>query len=221
MSMETLSLLDDQPYAPPKFVTPEQNILTPNESLVARKKYQEDIKTPENYRDDNHDCSDDGQDLVYFPVDLDMSNLHDWKETRDRVHDQKKGEMVTVNNTDVAVFRYGDQVLATQARCPHAGGPLHLGDIEVLPDMSLCVKCPWHKWSFCVKKNINSNITRRRLFTGDNGSRSGAGECVWPPGRGQEGVGVKVFPTRVDRRRKIIKIGFESFDNNMLVNANF
>ena len=34
---------------------------------------------------------------------------------------------------------------ATSEKCPHAGGPLHLGDIEVLPDKSLCVRCPWHK----------------------------------------------------------------------------
>ena len=31
----------------------------------------------------------------------------------------------------VAIFRHGQSVLATSAKCPHAGGPLHLGDIEV------------------------------------------------------------------------------------------
>lgn len=31
------------------------------------------------------------------------------------------------------------------------GGPLHLGDIETLPDMSVCVRCPWHSWRFELK----------------------------------------------------------------------
>lgn len=26
-----------------------------------------------------------------------------------------------------------------------------MGDIEVLPDRSLCVKCPWHNWKMELK----------------------------------------------------------------------
>ena len=111
-------------------------------------------------------------------------------------------------------------MLATQARCPHAGGPLHLGDIEVLPDKSLCVKCPWHKWTFCVANKKQDSVTRRKLFSSERSSR-GQGECVWPPGRGEDGVSVKVYPTLVDKRRKTIKIGFESFNNKTLCNSEF
>ena len=94
------------------------------------------------------------EDLVYFPVEVDLERLRDWKETlsssQEGQSDTKqgslpKGALVNVNKTEIAVFRYGDSVLATKERCPHAGGPLHLGDIEMLPDRSLCVRCPWHK----------------------------------------------------------------------------
>ena len=46
----------------------------------------------------------------------------------------KKGELYThiqVEGQQVAVFKYGSSFLATAAKCPHVGGPLHLGDIEV------------------------------------------------------------------------------------------
>ena len=131
-----------------------------------------------------------------------------------------KAALVSVNNTSMAVFRYGDSVVATSARCPHAGGPLHLGDIEMLPDKSICVRCPWHKWAFCVGRKEEGAVVvgdaRRNLF----GRRRGEGECVWPAGEGREGV--RVFPAKVDRnRRDTVKIGFENFDNKTLVEENF
>lgn len=49
----------------------------------------------------------------------------------------------TVGKTKVLVFLVEDSPVATQARCPHAFGPLHEGE--------LCDKvltCPWHGWSF-------------------------------------------------------------------------
>ena len=36
-----------------------------------------------------------------------------------------------VEGEQLAVFKYGNSFLATAAKCPHVGGPLHLGDIEV------------------------------------------------------------------------------------------
>eukprot|EP00092_Neocalanus_flemingeri_P021762 GFUD01023608.1.p1 GENE.GFUD01023608.1~~GFUD01023608.1.p1 ORF type:complete len:238 (+),score=87.57 GFUD01023608.1:65-778(+) len=165
------------------------------------------------------------KELVYFPVDVELDKLKDWEAAivngDNEVKSETKGALVTVNNTQVAIFRYGDSVLATSARCPHAGGPLHLGDIEVLPDRSLCVRCPWHRWAFCVGREgaLSGQIgrTRRTLF----GRRKGEGECVFPPGRGEEGEGVKVFPALVDTRRRKVKIGFESFDTKTLVEEQF
>jgi len=158
-------------------------------------------------------------DMVYFPVDVQLDNLKDWEaiHTYGGEDARSGGTMVTVNNTEVAIFRYGDTVLATGARCPHAGGPLHLGDIEVLPDKSLCVRCPWHRWAFCVGRSGGGQEggIRRNLF----GGRKGAGECVFPPGRQDEGV--KLFPALVDKKRKTVKIGFESFDSKTLMEEQF
>ena len=223
---QSKSYLDRQDLLLPQTsVTPEQEKITNNDSYFAKKnvRFNNENVTPTSVSAEKslHSCEteEEDPDLVYFPVNVDISNLHDWKERSngsDMQPGMKKGELVTVNNADVAVFKYGDSVLATQARCPHAGGPLHLGDIEVLPDSSLCVRCPWHKWSFCVSP---ASSTRRKLFSGPEDR--GRGECVWPPGRGQEGVGVKVYPTVTDKRRKTIKIGFDSFDEDTLTKAAF
>merc|ERR1712126_296846 len=223
------SLLLEETNLLPSFVTPEQEKLSSSQSWFARKKTEASNHkiTPERQNNDKrHACEDEDSDLIYLPVDVDLSGLKDWKSPENphnhhRVENmKKKGQLVTVNNTEIAVFRYGEDVLATQASCPHAGGPLHLGDIEVMPDKSLCVKCPWHKWSFCVANYKVTQDTRRRLFS-EAGEVRGHGECVWPPGRGQEGVGVKVYPTKVDSRRKTIKIGFDSIDEKTLFNVNF
>ena len=96
---------------------------------------------------------------------------------------------------------------ATASRCPHAGGPLHLGDIEVLPDRSLCVRCPWHRWAFKLR------------------GAGGQGDCVFPPGRDEKKL--QLYPTAraADQpsqgKRKQIKIGFDSFDTFNLINETF
>ena len=83
-----------------------------------------------------------------------------------------------------------------------------MGDIEVLPDRSLSVRCPWHKWAFRV------NVNR-----GDGHGGVEEGECVFPPGRNDKSL--EVYPTKIDRKRNQIKIGFQSFDEWMLVNETF
>ena len=65
------------------------------------------------------------------------------------------------------------------------GGPLHLGDIEVLPDRSLCVRCPWHSWRFNLEN----------------------GKVCHPKGRDVTAV---VYPTKV-REDGTILVGFEEF----------
>ncbi|KAH3888089.1 hypothetical protein DPMN_012114 [Dreissena polymorpha] len=59
---------------------------------------------------------------------------------------QSTGTMVTSNSVDIALFRYKSSVFAIKEECPHAGGPLHLGEIEDLGEGLLCVRCPWHGW---------------------------------------------------------------------------
>ena len=39
-----------------------------------------------------------------------------------------------------------------------------MGEIEVLPDSSLCVRCPWHSWKFslqngkCITGVLDGNV---------------------------------------------------------------
>ena len=96
-------------------------------------------------------------------------------EDEENNNELERATLVNVNNTDIALFKYGETIIggfekslidamiqqihateilsqsvtylnpATESKCPHAGGPLHLADIEILPDKSLCVRCPWHK----------------------------------------------------------------------------
>ena len=150
----------------PSLVTPEQRSLTPGQALEARKATSPlSLFTPT--QPDQKPSQEEDPDLVYFPVDVDVFRLRDWRQGKAEDQSGQKGELVTVNNTEVAVFRYGEEVLATQARCPHAGGPLHLGDIEVLPDKSLCVKCPWHKWTFCVARGGEGGLREGEYLQGD------------------------------------------------------
>jgi len=165
---------------------------------------------------------------IFFPVEVEFDELFDWSKAvnvKNNSHLENNnnspstnnnnnndgegscssagtatGKLINVNNTKVAVFRYGDQVLATSDKCPHAGGPLHLGDIEMLPDKSLCVRCPWHRWSF-------------RLEGGSGGSGE-SGDCVFP--RARKDKKLKVFPVKLDQTRNEIKIGFDSFDSKTL-----
>jgi len=165
----------------------------------------------------------DKEDLVYFPVDLDVDKLQDWKEilkteqnnnNLDKKDNRPGGALVKVNNTDIAVFKYGDSVLATSEKCPHAGGPLHLGDIEVLPDKSLCVRCPWHKWAFCIL-----SPSSKTDYTTSRTDLTKVGSCVHPPSRTDKKL--EVFPAIIGNNRRHIKIGFESIAKATLMDENF
>ena len=54
---------------------------------------------------------------VYFPVSVDLDSLVDWKEVRpeeNNNHDTlplQKAALVTVNNKELAVFKYGEDVI--------------------------------------------------------------------------------------------------------------
>ncbi|XP_041367901.1 Rieske domain-containing protein-like [Gigantopelta aegis] len=97
------------------------------------------------------------------------------------------GTPVLCNEEQIAVFRHGTDVYAVKDKCPHAGGPLHLGDIEDSPS-GLCVRCPWHRWRF-------------RIDTGDT---------VFPQGHGTQAV---VYPVRVAADESLW-IGFDKFSDS-------
>lgn len=68
------------------------------------------------------------------------------------------------------------------------GGPLHLGDIEVVPDTNtVCVICPWHKFKIDL---ANGNV-------------------LFPKSR-KDDTKAQVFQTRLDDDDSIW-IGFDKF----------
>lgn len=65
----------------------------------------------------------------------------------------KVGEMSTLTadkplraslgSEKILIFLVNGAPIATPARCPHAHGPLHQGEI-----CGTVLTCPWHGWSF-------------------------------------------------------------------------
>lgn len=57
-----------------------------------------------------------------------------------------RGKECVVGGRVVAVFKLGDDVIAIDGICPHAGGPLAQG--MVCNDI---VTCPWHGWQYDLR----------------------------------------------------------------------
>merc|ERR550519_2421239 len=169
MEDSTTSLLDNAAgLLTPRLTTPEQDKGDRETGAVrSRLRYRDSLLTPPDSTEvarRHQQVRSEDPDLIPVEVDVDIDHLRDWSSKGEQ--SGAPGAKVMVNNTEIAVFKYGDRVIATQAKCPHAGGPLYEGEIEELPDKSLCVKCPWHKWTFCVSGGNGRNITRRKLFGG-------------------------------------------------------
>ncbi|XP_076450033.1 uncharacterized protein LOC143286378 [Babylonia areolata] len=98
-----------------------------------------------------------------------------------------KGYLISLNDHLISLFRVEGKVYAVQDSCPHAGGPLSLGDIEDLPGGGLCVTCPWHKWKIQLK---DGNVRE-------------------PFGRGEKAV---VYPVNITTQGDIY-IGFDSLSD--------
>ena len=92
----------------------------------------------------------------------------------------------------------------------------------MLPDRSLCVRCPW---SVCLSlKEIKSGqfFLFRHKWAFKLSGRQSHGDCVFPPGRDDKKL--QLYPTSVtsrDYKRNQIKIGFDSFDTFNLMNETF
>ena len=55
---------------------------------------------------------------------------------------------VTAGTTSLALTRIEGRFTAMDNRCPHQGGPLGEGSIEVGGDGQCWLRCPWHGWDF-------------------------------------------------------------------------
>lgn len=94
------------------------------------------------------------------------------------------GKQVNVNGEEILIWRRGDQVYATSARCPHQGSHLLLGDIEDF-GKGVSITCPAHLWQFSVD----------------------SGECL---NHSEACDKLKTYPTMVDSERQIFVL-FDSF----------
>ncbi|XP_063151477.1 Rieske domain-containing protein [Candoia aspera] len=56
---------------------------------------------------------------------------------------------VAVHERDIVIFYHAGQFYALDCRCYHAGGPLHLGEIEDINGQP-CIICPWHKYKITL-----------------------------------------------------------------------
>lgn len=89
---------------------------------------------------------------------------------------------VTAETHSMALTHIDGEYTAMENRCPHQGGPLGEGSIEVGGDGQCWLRCPWHGWDFDPKTGL-------------------------PPG-GHEDTGQKIYPLEV--RDDGIYIGLEA-----------
>lgn len=62
---------------------------------------------------------------------------------------QSKRKTAVVHGRHVVVIYHEGEFYAMDMHCYHAGGPLHLGDIEEI-NGKLCIVCPWHKYKITL-----------------------------------------------------------------------
>lgn len=63
-----------------------------------------------------------------------------------------RGTIVRAENRAVALFRVGEEVFALDNVCPHWGGPLGEGEVNV---ERMEVTCPWHRFRFDLRSGGN------------------------------------------------------------------
>lgn len=62
-----------------------------------------------------------------------------------------KGQLgAEVGNQKLALFKVGEDFVATNGLCPHANGPLEEGELD-----GTTISCPWHGWTFDLKTGVS------------------------------------------------------------------
>lgn len=96
-----------------------------------------------------------------------------------RLDELVPGELteVMVDGRSVALARVGDDVLAVDGVCPHAGGPLGDGDLD-----GHVLTCPYHGWSFDLREGSCLTNPALRLQGLEVRVESGSVRLRWPAG---------------------------------------
>ena len=92
----------------PRYKTPQQDSHPRSSptSFTRKSLSTESSVTPSSERDTVDSCDSSYEDLVYLPVEVDMNKLRDWHDPNSKKsEDAKKGELVSVNSTEVAMFK--------------------------------------------------------------------------------------------------------------------
>ncbi|XP_003389228.1 PREDICTED: uncharacterized protein LOC100634203 [Amphimedon queenslandica] len=165
--------------------------------------------------------SNDDNELMYFPLppELSFNNVKDHAISQRQARDDHKieggnrsgealgerrrkgseGEGIEfeLNGRQLAVFYVRNKLYCIDKKCPHAGGPLHLGDIEDWTgSKGPCIVCPWHKYCFDMS----------------------TGSILHPSSRTER---LDVYPVKVDEETGVILIGFKSFHESLFSSCNF
>ncbi len=62
---------------------------------------------------------------------------------------------VTAGTHSMALTNIDGEFTAMDNRCPHQGGPLGEGSIEIGDDGQCWLRCPWHGWDFDPKTGLS------------------------------------------------------------------
>lgn len=61
-------------------------------------------------------------------------------------------QRVTINDKTFLLFKKGHEIYAYRNHCPHQGGPVVTGHIDLEDET---VTCPWHGWKFELEGGKN------------------------------------------------------------------
>ncbi|XP_067935765.1 uncharacterized protein [Watersipora subatra] len=185
-------------------VSPQKPVVTPTKRKVAPETNTRNVQNhllplsfcmdESRFKDSAQESSVSNDKLLYLKVpDLKLEDLYDWSSrqsecrvttvnpTRGLVTQKSSaGSTVEVNEELIALFRFEESVFAVMEKCPHAGGPLHLGDIEALPTTgSVCVTCPWHGWKMDLSSGKVLFPLNRSEMARVYKTMLDADDCIW------------------------------------------
>lgn len=105
-----------------------------------------------------------------------------------------EGRCYTVRGEQIAVFRLRDgQVRATQAECPHRGGPLADGQLD-----DQVVVCPLHAYAYVLATGRRVGDSDDRAAHVDGKAQGVGAQTGEPEVGGAPATAIRVYPARVD-----------------------
>jgi len=107
---------------------------------------------------------------------------------------------VTAGSHSMALTNIDGEFTAMDNRCPHQGGPLGEGSIEVGDDGQCWLRCPWHGWDFDPKTGLSP------------GGHEDSGQSLYPLEVRDDGIYVGM-PAEATRAATVTDIMAETMTN--------